>query len=443
MIDPHRRRPHPAAGLSRSHPGIRLLAVVVALCAGVTVGPVDASVTKPSPPKAPAQPSLKELQQQREAVRSKKAAAASQVNVLSATDQELTQALSDLSDDVNTQTSLAEDAQKAQAQAEADAATAQTALDASEAELVVLRGDIKNEAIEAYINATDKNEWSILSGDSPNDALNRATILSERSSASMDSAERFRSVQEDLGIQQKAKTDAAARSAAKQLEANNHLDALEQSQAKQEQFQQEVNDRIDSAQAEADALASFDSTLSSEITTRQAKLAAEIAARQRQADAARAALSRSGRKYTSRSTADRPAPTFGTSGGSGIVNVQGISVASNIAANLGALLDEARAAGINFGGGGYRDPSQQIALRRAHCGSSNYAVYQAPSSSCRPPTAPPGRSQHELGLAIDFSVGGRVLSRGSAGYQWLAANASRFGLFNLPSEPWHWSVNGN
>ena len=26
--------------------------------------------------------------------------------------------------------------------------------------------------------------------------------------------------------------------------------------------------------------------------------------------------------------------------------------------------------------------------------------------------------------------------------EWLDANAGRFGLVNLPSEPWHWSVNG-
>ena len=27
-------------------------------------------------------------------------------------------------------------------------------------------------------------------------------------------------------------------------------------------------------------------------------------------------------------------------------------------------------------------------------------------------------------------------------FVWLTANAARFGFFNLPSEPWHWSVNG-
>ena len=51
---------------------------------------------------------------------------------------------------------------------------------------------------------------------------------------------------------------------------------------------------------------------------------------------------------------------------------------------------------------------------------------------------------HERGLAIDFTVGGRVItSRASEGYQWLRTNASRYGLYNLPSEPWHWSTNGN
>jgi D-alanyl-D-alanine carboxypeptidase len=50
---------------------------------------------------------------------------------------------------------------------------------------------------------------------------------------------------------------------------------------------------------------------------------------------------------------------------------------------------------------------------------------------------------HERGLAIDFTEGGRTLTRGSAGFQWLRANAGRFGFINLQSEPWHWSTNGN
>ncbi|WNG61464.1 M15 family metallopeptidase [Archangium gephyra] len=29
------------------------------------------------------------------------------------------------------------------------------------------------------------------------------------------------------------------------------------------------------------------------------------------------------------------------------------------------------------------------------------------------------------------------------GFVWLKANAARYGFINLPSEPWHWSTNGN
>jgi D-alanyl-D-alanine carboxypeptidase len=50
---------------------------------------------------------------------------------------------------------------------------------------------------------------------------------------------------------------------------------------------------------------------------------------------------------------------------------------------------------------------------------------------------------HERGLAIDFTYNGALIhSRSNAGFRWLAGNAPRFGFANLPSEPWHWSVNG-
>jgi hypothetical protein len=109
---------------------------------------------------------------------------------------------------------------------------------------------------------------------------------------------------------------------------------------------------------------------------------------------------------------------------------------------LSALLGAASSAGLNMCGGGYRDPAQQIALRQAHCGSSSYAIYQAPSSACPPPTARPGTSMHERGLAVDFTCGGATISQGSACFGWLQNQAASYGVYNLPSEPWHWSTNG-
>ena len=109
-------------------------------------------------------------------------------------------------------------------------------------------------------------------------------------------------------------------------------------------------------------------------------------------------------------------------------------VDSSIGDALTAMLAAAAADGLSFGGGAYRDAAAQIALRRAHCGPSGDDVYRKPASACRPPTARPGASMHEQGLAIDFTVDGSVIaSRSSPGYRWLAANAGRFG-FRKPAE---------
>jgi LAS superfamily LD-carboxypeptidase LdcB len=126
-----------------------------------------------------------------------------------------------------------------------------------------------------------------------------------------------------------------------------------------------------------------------------------------------------------------------------LVTVRGITVNRSIAAALEALLVAAAADGIVLGGSGYRDPAQQIALRRAHCGPSYYEIYEMPPYLCTPPTAIPGSSLHEQGLAVDFTWNGRsITTQESPAFVWLAGNAARFGFYNLPSEPWHWSVSG-
>lgn len=123
-----------------------------------------------------------------------------------------------------------------------------------------------------------------------------------------------------------------------------------------------------------------------------------------------------------------------------LAKVEGITVNSIIASQLQALLAAAKADGITLSGWGFRSYESQVALRsKNHCAN----IYTAPASTCRPPTAVPGRSQHELGLAIDFTQGGSTLTKSSSGFTWMKNNAGRFGLYNLPSEPWHWSTTGN
>ena len=50
---------------------------------------------------------------------------------------------------------------------------------------------------------------------------------------------------------------------------------------------------------------------------------------------------------------------------------------------------------------------------------------------------------HQWGLAVDWSNAGSLIANHSnAAWQWLNANAGRFGFADLPSEPWHWSTDG-
>jgi hypothetical protein len=96
-----------------------------------------------------------------------------------------------------------------------------------------------------------------------------------------------------------------------------------------------------------------------------------------------------------------------------------------------------------FCGGGYRSPARQVETRRNNCGSSGYAIYEMPSSQCSPPTARPGNSMHEQGLAIDLTCDGVLIqSRTNPCFQWLDEHAGDYWLHNLPSEPWHWSSSG-
>lgn len=123
-----------------------------------------------------------------------------------------------------------------------------------------------------------------------------------------------------------------------------------------------------------------------------------------------------------------------------LVEVPGIGLTSIVWADrVAAMVAAAAGDGVRLTGSSYRDPARQVALREQHCGSSQYAIYEMPASECSPPTARPGTSNHERGLAIDFED---CSSRSSACYRWLVAHAGRFGIWNLPSEPWHWSVDG-
>jgi len=105
------------------------------------------------------------------------------------------------------------------------------------------------------------------------------------------------------------------------------------------------------------------------------------------------------------------------------------------AQNIQAMI--AASGGLIGPGSGKRSVEEQIALRKSN-GCPD--VWSSPASSCRVPTAIPGRSNHNHGLAMDVKdmSTGRAVQAGSAADQWLAANAARFGFHRpVKGEAWH------
>lgn len=186
----------------------------------------------------------------------------------------------------------------------------------------------------------------------------------------------------------------------------------------------EINERLDRRLSEAAAIEALDAQLAAEIRSGEQQLATAIA---------RAEARRQTQVVTVPPNADFE-----------LTEVRGIVVNTLIADQVEGLLAAMEADGLSVHGSGYRNNARQIELRKQHCGTSDYAVYQMPSSQCRPPTARPGFSMHEVGLAIDFIYNGRLIrSRNTDVFRALARHAPNFGLLNLPSEPWHWSTTGN
>jgi peptidoglycan hydrolase CwlO-like protein len=361
---------------------------------------------------------------QRRELQRRKAAKASEVNVLKASDSEVEEALDALNGQVRAQQARASSARQAAEAAAREAAEARRAERATAGELAALQADMKNVAVEAYVRGPGRSTQLAFEAKSLQEVAARQHYLRVTANAGADSADRLRAARQDLEVQRAAAETAEERAAARRRTVDGRLKDLKTAVAVKERVAVAVDERLERALAEAASIDALDQRLANEIKAQQARLASRIG--QRAGNAPRASRS------------------VGRVGAVNLTTVRGITVASEIAANLEGLLAAAEADGFTLGGGGYRSSDGQVAARRSNCGTSDYDIYEKPASSCSPPTARPGLSMHERGLAIDFTSGGSLISsRRSPAFSWLAANAARFGFHNLPEEPWHWSTNGN
>lgn len=131
-----------------------------------------------------------------------------------------------------------------------------------------------------------------------------------------------------------------------------------------------------------------------------------------------------------------------------LCSVYGVQVNVLVALNIRRMIDDAKAAGLNLTGHGFRTMQGQIDTRRAN-GCTVITDVQAclKNNACVKDTACPGYSNHQMGLAVDWASSGKLIKIGvnpstRPAFDWLKANAASYGFKNLPSENWHWSVDG-
>lgn len=354
----------------------------------------------------------------RRAVQERRARTAREINALQATDRQIDRALDALAQQISSQTAEVAAARQAAAVAAARERELRAAEARTRAEVVQTRDVFRAAAVNEYISGQRRNDPGPGLTDSLAELARRRVFADLATVTGRQLVDELRAKTEDLEVAGREAAAARAIVDARQRRVTARLNDTANAQRDQLRLAIQVEARLEQRLGEAASLARLDRRLAAALRRGQARLARRLPA---------------------------VGPVSGPSRavrGAKVRTVGGITVASHIATQVGSLLTSARRSGISFGGSGYRDPSQQIATRRRNCGSSSYAVYRKPASSCRPPTARPGQSMHERATAIDFTANGRILSSRSAGHRWLRRNAARYGLRNLPGEPWHWSTSG-
>jgi len=370
---------------------------------------------------ASAQETPDELREQRREVQEDAADLAGEVDALTDDIDELTAALDALRAAVDAQQAALDAAQRRVSAAEAAESKAEAAIEGLEAQLARTRDILERSAVDAFVGHQGPNSDHAALDDNPWQYARTESLIEFGTGDTTEIIDDLRVIGSEL---ERKREEAAAHTAeleAERAEVARRVSELDAALVREEEILNAVEDRLDARLAEVQALEALDADLAAEIKAGEQRIADAIAAR-----------NRNNRTVTVPDNAPVDLTT-----------VRGIVVNVALADNLEGFLAAMEARGYTLSGGGYRSSDSQIRLRRSHCGTSDYAIWEMPASQCRPPTARPGRSAHERGLAIDFTYQGSIIrSRSAAVFQVMSEVAPAYGLINLPSEPWHWSTTG-
>ena len=379
---------------------------------------------------------VRDREAKRQEVQEAAAAATEDLDAATAEAEDLIDALNKAQAAVDAQQTAWAEAERAVADARATVQEAKERIAVLEDQLVTTQEGLREAVIESYVSfQAPTGTFSVL-GNDPWQNAHEEALAGFATGSRIDDIDELRRLGEELERWRLLAADAAAEAEAHREEAILILADLQAAAGREAELSVAAEERVERRLYEVQLIKQIDAEYAAEIEAAERRIA-EALARQRAEEAAqRRAEEEAARQALAESLT--PANADFT-----LVSVRGITVNSEIASETDGLLAAMDAEGFNLHGWGYRNHQAQISLRQSHCGTSDYAVWQMPASRCRPPTARPGRSNHEEGLAIDFTNSGRLItSRNSAVFQALKRIAPQYGFKNLPSEPWHWSVDG-
>jgi len=410
--------------------------VTIALATAVALGTIVATPAAGGAQEDPAR--------ETEQVTHRQALVAVEVDILKADDLEVTQALSDIKANVDAQTAELTAAQQALAAANAAVASADAAVADAQRRIDDLLAKTDQVVVNAFVTPPTESALSMLSEKSSSSANVKWAILDLQTTTDAELLAEYHAARDQLRTEKANKDEAMEEARNRKAEAEAALADKQEAVSQQALFASEVQARIDQRLSEAEMLKGVDPALAAQLQAEQAQLVAAL--NELDEEVAAELARRRAVELSAQAEANKAAGIQAPPGG--VVSVPcpaggSIQVAGDISKPVGRLLTAAAEAGISMCGNGYRNPADQIAVRRSNCGTSQYAIWVTPASYCSPPTARPGTSMHEQGLAIDFTIGGGTIGYGSAAYEWLKAHAADYGLFNLPGETWHWSTNAN
>jgi hypothetical protein len=365
------------------------------------------------------------------------------VDVERADETDLAAAFGDVRENVELQMTALDQAEQRVVAAEFVLAGAEAKVAETQAQIDMLTAQADVVVIEAFMSPASETAIDSMTTRDAAEASVKQALLDIQADSDAEVLADLEAAEDELQRRREEEEDAADTAERARDDAQASLDDLLAAASQEVNFATDIEARINRNLAEAAALEEIDPELAQQIRDQSAGLAMQITA------------SRTALEQDEILSAAGVAPGGGSDGPSVIQPVSGgvvavtcpsggsIEVAGEIARDVQGLLNRASEQGVSVCGNGFRDPSDQVALRRRNCGSSQYAIYEAPSSYCSPPTAPPGSSMLELGLAIDFTYGGGgAIGCGGEAYDFLDDNAADFGLYNLPGECWHWSTDG-